>query len=125
MSGSAATDSVVLTRAEYEALLDRIEDAEDRAALAEHRAEVRARGAGAVLADALPVEAVERLLTGEHPLRIWREHRGLTARALAGRAGVSAAYLSEIETGAKPGSVDTMAKLARALGVSIEDVVRS
>lgn len=125
MSASPATDSVVLSRAEYDALLDRIEDAEDRAALAEHRADVRIRGATTVVADTLPVEAVERLLSGTHPLRIWREHRGLTARVLAGRAGVSAAYLSEIETGAKPGSVDAMAKIARVLGVAIEDIVRS
>ena len=128
MTGSAATDRVVLTRAEYDALLDRIEDAEDRAALAEHRADVRARGTTAVVADALPVEAVERLLAGEHPVRIWREHRGLTARALAERAGLSAADLSEIETGTKRGSVDAvlaMVKLARALDISVEDVVQS
>jgi DNA-binding Xre family transcriptional regulator len=128
MTGSAATDRVVLTRAEYDALLDRIEDAEDRAALAEHRADVRARGTTAVVADALPVEAVERLLAGEHPVRIWREHRGLTARALAERAGLSAADLSEIETGTKRGSVDAVlaiVKLARALDVSVEDVVQS
>ncbi len=128
MTGSAATDRVVLTRAEYDALLDRIEDAEDRAALAEHRADVRARGTTAVVADALPVEAVERLLAGEHPVRIWREHRGLTARALAERAGLSAADLSEIETGTKRGSVDAVlaiVKLARALDISVEDVVQS
>ncbi|MFN8721028.1 MAG: helix-turn-helix domain-containing protein [Rhodospirillales bacterium] len=128
MTGSAATDRVVLTRAEYDALLDRIEDAEDRASLAEHRADVRARGTTAVVADALPVEAVERLLAGEHPVRIWREHRGLTARALAERAGLSAADLSEIETGTKRGSVDAVlaiVKLARALDISVEDVVQS
>ena len=53
---------------------------------------------------------------------VWREHRGLSARALASRAGISAAYLSQIETGRKSGSFDAMAKLARALGVDMEDL---
>jgi transcriptional regulator with XRE-family HTH domain len=38
------------------------------------------------------------------------------------RTGVSTAYLSQIETGRKPGSFDAMAKLARALGVAMEDL---
>jgi len=59
---------------------------------------------------------------GAVPVRVWREHRGLSARALAGRAGISAAYLSQIETGRKPGSFDAMARLARALGVAMEDL---
>jgi transcriptional regulator with XRE-family HTH domain len=61
-------------------------------------------------------------MAGEVPLRVWREHRGLSARALADRAGVSTAYLSQIETGNKPGSFAAMAKLARALGVDMEDL---
>jgi transcriptional regulator with XRE-family HTH domain len=53
---------------------------------------------------------------------VWREHRCLSARALASRAGISTAYLSQIETGSKPGSFDAMAKLSRALGVDMEDL---
>ena len=52
-------------------------------------------------------------------MRVWREHRGPSARTLASRARISAAYLSQIETGKKLGSFDAMAKLARALGVEI------
>ena len=63
-------------------------------------------------------------MAGEVPVRVWREHRGLSARALATRAGISSAYLSQIETGKKPGSFDAMAKLARALGVEMEDLER-
>jgi transcriptional regulator with XRE-family HTH domain len=50
-------------------------------------------------------------------VRVWREHRGLSARALASRARISTADLSR-----KPGSFDAMAKLARALGVDMEDL---
>jgi DNA-binding Xre family transcriptional regulator len=70
----------------------------------------------------LPVEITRRLTAGEVPVRVWREHRGLSARALASRAGISTAYLSQIETGSKPGSFDAMAKLSRALGVDMEDL---
>jgi transcriptional regulator with XRE-family HTH domain len=37
---------------------------------------------------------------------------------------LSAAYLSQIETGKKPGSFEAMAKLARTLGVDLEDLER-
>jgi transcriptional regulator with XRE-family HTH domain len=70
----------------------------------------------------VPIELTRRLLAGEVPVRVLREHQGLSARALADRAGISAAYLSQIETGKKPGSFDAMAKLARALGVDMEDL---
>src|SRR3546814_3871263 len=59
---------------------------------------------------------VERLLDGENPVRVWREHRGLTVKALAERAGISAAYLSQIEGGQRDGSLDTMRKIAEACG---------
>jgi len=105
------------TRAEYEALVDRVEDLEDVLLL-------RAAAARGPTADALPIELVERLLAGESPVRIWREQRGLSARALAAKAGVDPAYLSQIETGRKPGSVRALKKLAAALAVDLEDVTR-
>jgi DNA-binding XRE family transcriptional regulator len=111
-------ESVTLRRADYEALLEAIEDAADMAAL---------RGVEAGLAagetEEIPIEMAERLLEGASPVRVWREHRGLAQGELARRAGVGVSYLSEIETGRKPGSLDAMAKLARALGVAVDDLV--
>ena len=103
------------TRAEYEALLARVEDLEDALVL-------RNAVARGPTADALPVELVERMLAGEHPVRIWREHRRFTARTLAAKAKVDPAYLSQIETGKKPGSVKALKALARVLGVDLQDV---
>jgi len=116
---------VTMTRAEYEALLDRIEDAEDLAALALHRARVETIGTDAVRAECLPVESVKRVLAGESPVRVWRQHRGIRQVALALAAGVSTPYLNEIETGKKPGSLDAMARLARALKISLDDLAPS
>ena len=110
-------DLVVMNRAEYEALVQRVEDAEDVAVLRRAASHPEER-------DYLPIELVERLLAGESPVRIWREQRGLSARALAATAGVDPAYLSQIETGRKPGSVRALKKLAAALAVDLEDVTR-
>ena len=71
----------------------------------------------------IPVSLVDRLAEGEHPVRVWREHRGASLRALAETAGISPALLSEIETGRKEGSIRTLAALARALRVEVDDLL--
>lgn len=115
-------ETVTLSRAEYEALLDRAEEAEDMMAL--DRLEVRLATAGpeVTFADYLPIELVKRLSAGEHPIRVWRAHRGLTREALAAAAGVAPSYLTEIETRRKPGSFESIAKIAAALRVSLDDI---
>jgi DNA-binding XRE family transcriptional regulator len=75
-------------------------------------------------AEYVPVELAERIFVGgEHPVRVWREHRGLTLGVLAKQAGVAQSYVSEIENGKKPGSVRALAALAKALRVDIEDLL--
>lgn len=110
-------DTVLLRRADYEMLLREAEDAADVRQIREAEARVAAGED-----EHVPIEITRRLMAGAVPVRVWREHRGLSARALARRAGISAAYLSQIETGRKPGSFDAMARLARALGVDMEDL---
>ena len=61
-------------------------------------------------------------MAGDSPVRVWRLHRGLSGQVLAMRAGVSTAYLSQIERRRRPGAFATMAKLAQALGVDMEDL---
>ena len=115
-------DAVILTRAEYEALIERIEDAEDNAFLDAVEAREQAIGKEKVRADYLPAELVRRLIDGEHPIRVWRAHRRLSRDALAAGAGIAPSYLSEIETRRKPGSFGALAKLAVALGISLDDL---
>jgi DNA-binding XRE family transcriptional regulator len=71
----------------------------------------------------VPVEVVTRLLSGENPVRVWREHRGFSLRELGRRAGVSPQLLSEIETGKKEGSLKSLRAIARELGVELDDLV--
>lgn len=109
---------VVLPEAAYDVLVDAAEDGEDLAAIA--RFEERLAAGEEEL---VPAAMVDRMLNGENPVRVWREYRGLTATALADKAGIAHSYVPQIETGRRDGTVDTYRRLAEALGVSIDDLV--
>jgi hypothetical protein len=119
---SEKTETVTLSRAEYEALIERLEEAEDLATVAAAEAREAALGKEQARADYLSIELVRRLSAGEHPVRVWRAHRGLTREALAAAAGVAPSYLTEIETRRKPGSFGAFAKIAVALRISLDDL---
>lgn len=111
-------DMIVLSKSDYEMLLERAELAEDIAAVDAYR-----RKLAAGEEEAIPEEFANRLIDGENPVRVYRELRGLSARELAEKTGISAAFLSEIENGKKEGGVSTLKKIAQALGVIIDDLV--
>jgi hypothetical protein len=94
-------EMVTLRRDEYEALLDQIDEAEDRAAVIQHRMD-RKDGRGDLW---LTGEKVDRLLDGASPVTIWREKRGMSLRGLAAAADTSPSLPSEIEGGTKTGSL--------------------
>lgn len=71
----------------------------------------------------IPSEVVHRIASGEHPVRVWRLHRGLKAVELAREAGISPGYLSEIETSKKDGTFRTMALIAKTLEVRLDDLM--
>jgi DNA-binding XRE family transcriptional regulator len=114
-----AEDTVTLRRADYDALLADLEDAEDRVAVLEHSLAKATGGA----TEALTVEETDRLLDGENPVKLWRERRGVTQRSLASAAGISPSLLAEIEGGTKTGSVETLRKLAHELKVNLDALV--
>jgi hypothetical protein len=73
--------------------------------------------------ESVPASVVDRLIAGENPIRVWREHRGLTLSALAAKARVGKGYLSQLETRERRGTVATLRKLARLLSVDLDDLV--
>ncbi len=73
--------------------------------------------------ETVPANVAYTLLDGGNPIKIWREYRGLTQEQLAGKAGISIPYLSQIETGTRKGSIDVLTILAEKLLVSIDDLV--
>jgi DNA-binding Xre family transcriptional regulator len=111
-------DMIVLSKSHYELLVERAELAEDVAAIEAYRRKL-ATGEE----EAIPEEFANRLIDGEHPIRVYRELRGLSAKELAERTGISAAFLSEIENGKKDGGVATLKRIASALGVMLDDLV--
>ena len=68
----------------------------------------------------VPDEIMRRELAGESSIKLWREHRGMTQQELANRAGISKPYLSQIETGKRHGTVETVAAIARSLDVPLD-----
>jgi transcriptional regulator with XRE-family HTH domain len=62
-------------------------------------------------------------MDGAHPIRVWRQHRGLTQQQLAKAAGISVPYLSQIESGKRQGSAEVLAAIAKELGLSLDDIV--
>lgn len=118
ISTGGVDELVVLPRATYDRLIADLEDAQDIAA----SKAFEAREAEGPI-DWLPWEMAKRLRRGDHPVAVWREHRGHTQRALATQAGMTAAQLSEIEAGKKTGSVATLRKLAGVLGVTVDDLL--
>ena len=73
----------------------------------------------------VPGEVAFAILDGANPVKVWREHRRLTQRQLAEAAGISAPYLSQIESGKREGTTEVLAAIAKALGLSLDDVVVS
>jgi DNA-binding XRE family transcriptional regulator len=104
-----------VSRAEYDSLRARLAELEDIVHARRVIEKTKAK-------DYLPAELVSRMIAGEHPVRIWREHRGLTLTELANKADMPKSYLSAIENRRKPGSIDAHRALAKALGVTVDDI---
>jgi len=108
----------VLAYDEYQALRELADDAEDTAALVRF-----AKRYAAGKEEAVPAAIVDRLLAGETPLRVWREHRGMTAAQVAASVDITPAHVSKLESGKGDPSVALLRRLAKLLRVSLEDLV--
>jgi ribosome-binding protein aMBF1 (putative translation factor) len=117
------SSTVTLRKRDWRALIARLEDLEDAAAIAERRAHEAKVGKEVARRDYLTGDEVRRILDDESPVKVWREKRGLSQRELGEQAGVSSSYLAEIETGKKPGSAEALRKLSRELAIPMENLV--
>jgi DNA-binding XRE family transcriptional regulator len=71
----------------------------------------------------VPAAVVDRILAGESPVRVWREHCGLTQRQLADKAGLSKPYVSQIESRVRVPSLGLMQRIAAALGTDVDTLL--
>lgn len=111
--GNGKPAFAVLPIDEYERLL---EAADEAASLRAYDAYKAARP------ESFPEEIASRLIDGEHPVKVFREYRGLTQSGLADAAGLKQAYVSQIEARSRVGTVDVLKRIAEALRVDLEDL---
>ena len=105
-------NTILLDRKEYEALLQRTEDLED--ALAAIAAENTVR---------VPHDVALELMKGQPPISAFRRYRRLTLKDLSDKTGLAVSYVSEIERGRKSGSASALARIAKALGTTIDVLI--
>lgn len=97
------------------AVFEALEDAADIAAVTRFKEKLAAGEE-----ELLPADLVDRILDGENAIRAFRKYRGMKAVELADLAGISQPYLSDLETGKRTGTVDTLQRIATALRVDLE-----
>ena len=103
------TDTVTITRAAYEDLID----------ARDHGRAMREIATGAVET----LTEVDAYLAAPSNLAFWRRRRGMTQAALAAQVGITQPSLAQAESRRRGLSVMTYAKLAKALRVRIEDLL--
>jgi DNA-binding XRE family transcriptional regulator len=109
---------VILSRDEYDRLVAADEDRTD-AKTARRVIEQIASGAETVLSE----PELDEYLKAKTPLSFWRKRRLMTQADLAKAAGIAQGFISEIESGQKPGTPATLKKIAQALNVKIDDLI--
>jgi hypothetical protein len=105
---------VVIPYDEWSRIEALIEDAQDNAALDDFRRNPT---------ETFPISVADALLAGDNPVRVFREFRGVTLKAIAERCAITVPYLSQIETGKRHASAEVLKKLAEALGVTVDDLI--
>jgi len=98
------TPLVVITEADYLALLDAADIAAADRALAESDFTI-------------PAEVMDAMLDGKSPVAAWRDYRKMTQAQLASAVGMLQPALARIEAGNSKPRPATVTKLATALNV--------
>jgi len=118
IESNGSPEYAVVPIAEYRTLVEKAEMLDDVAAF--DKAE------GALMAgedELVPSAVADSLLAGVNAVKVWREYRGLSQTTLANAAGLSQAYIAQIETGKREGRVDAYKAIAQALEVEIDVLV--
>ena len=111
-------EMVIVPRAEYERLKTLESEVEEDAGTARLIARAKKEIAGG--APLLPKGIVDRLASGENPIRVLRQFRAETQVELAVGVGITQNYLSDLETGKRKGPLELHQKIARFLGIPLD-----
>ncbi len=111
----AGEELVVLPRADYEALVAAADAEEDAADVALFDARMADLEAGRD--QRLPPEVSAFLLRGDTLLKALRKWRDVTQLHLASETGIAQGYLSDLESGRRKGTPETLQRIAKALDI--------
>jgi DNA-binding XRE family transcriptional regulator len=109
-------EMVILSKADYDALLERLADADEEAEdirIYDERKAALAAGSDQVL----PAKVSELIHRGDSRLRAVRKWRGKNQETLANAVGISQPYLSALERNSRPLSEDLVTTIAEWLEV--------
>jgi predicted transcriptional regulator len=109
---------VILSRDEYDRLIEADEDRKDAETAKRIIADI-ASGAETVLSEA----ELDEYLNAKTPLSFWRKKRQMTQADLSKVTGIAQGFISEIESGQKPGTPATLKKLAQALNIKVDNLI--
>ena len=70
-----------------------------------------------------PAEVVYAIIEGENPIKVFRQYRGMKQDDIATQSGLSRAYICEIESGKKNGSIASLKAIAEVLEVDVDDLI--
>jgi DNA-binding XRE family transcriptional regulator len=114
---------VVLKAADFDTLVAvALEATEVATDVADSRVAFAAYESG--LDDGVPLEEFDDWLAASSPAAWWMKRRGLTQAALARASGLSQPFVSKILRGESQGTPETLRKLASALRVTVDALVR-
>jgi hypothetical protein len=111
LTSAGGEEMVVLSRAEYQDLLDSLEHAETMRDIAAGRVET------------LGEEELDEYLSSATPLAFWRKRRGIAAQELADGAGIAPERLAALEAGTEVGDVWVYSRLAQRLRLRMDSIV--
>jgi DNA-binding XRE family transcriptional regulator len=102
---------VILPWAEWERIVDQLDVAHARRALADPNTEW------------VPAEVAWPIAEGVDSIRAWREYRGLSQQALAAKVGIDQAMVARWEAGRNLPRLPALRRLAAALGISVDTLI--
>ena len=71
----------------------------------------------------IPGEVTFAIIDGTHPIRAWRKYKKINIKELAKTVGISGSYLSQIETGKKNLTIETLKDIAKAVEIDVEMLI--
>jgi DNA-binding XRE family transcriptional regulator/PHD/YefM family antitoxin component YafN of YafNO toxin-antitoxin module len=109
---------VIMSTADYDRLVELEEDARDVAISEKALADYRAGRS-----ETFTSEEINEYLAARNLVAFWRKRRGLTQGALAKAVGISQGFVAQIEGGKRVGDIRLHRRLAKALGVSVDELL--